>query len=108
MRPGSLPIAISAVLAAIAFAQSQSPIQLEPEKTLNRDLAGGADLFALDLKTDQIVQLTLEGEGKDVILSVYSPDGRRRAKWNLESCVKCIPRSRQWGHIPPTTNPAKM
>lgn len=74
MRP--LTIAISAVLAAVAFAQSQSPIQLEPEKTFNRSLvAGGADLFALDLKADQIVQLTLEGEGKDVILSVYSPDG---------------------------------
>ena len=77
MRPGSLPIAIAAVLAAIAFAQSQSPVQLEPEKTFNRDLAAGAtDLFALDLKIDQIVQLTLEGQGKDVILSVYSPDGR--------------------------------
>src|SRR5579863_9056257 len=77
MRPGSLPIAISAVLAAIAFAQSQSPIQLEPEKTFNRSLAaGGTDLFALDLKIDQIVQLTLEGQGQDMILSVYSPDGR--------------------------------
>ena len=84
MRPGSLPIAISAVLAAIAFAQSQSPIQLEPEKTLNRNLAGGADLFALDLKTDQIVQLTLEGEGKDVILSVYSPDGRLSRAFSSE------------------------
>jgi len=30
----------------------------------------------LDLKADQIVQLTLEGQGQDVILSVYSPDGR--------------------------------
>ena len=29
MRPGSLPIAISAVFAALALAQSQSPIQLE-------------------------------------------------------------------------------
>jgi enterochelin esterase-like enzyme len=75
MRPGSLPIA--AVLAGIAFAQSQSPIQLEPDKTLDRNLAaGGADVFALDVKTDQIVHLTLDGQGKDVILSVYSPDGR--------------------------------
>ena len=47
---------------------AQSPIQLEPEETFNRNLAaGGTDLFALDLKTDQIVQLTLEGQGKDVI-----------------------------------------
>src|SRR6516165_9375755 len=85
MRPGSLPIAISAVLAAIAFAQSQSPIQLEPEKTFNRNLAaGGTDLFALDLKTDQIVQLTLEGQGKDVILSVYSPDGRLSRAFSSE------------------------
>ena len=76
MRPGSLPIAISGVLAAIALAQSQSPIQLEPGKTLDRNLAAaGADLFGLDLKTDQIVQLTLVDQGKDVILSVYSPDG---------------------------------
>jgi hypothetical protein len=72
MRPGSLPIAISAVLAAIAFAQPQSPTQLEPEKTFNRNLAAGdTDLFALDLNTDQIVRLTLEDQGKDVILSVY-------------------------------------
>jgi enterochelin esterase family protein len=85
MRPGSLPIAISAVLATIAFAQSQSPIQLEAEKTVNRNLAaGGADLFALDLKTDQIVQLTLEGQGKDVILSVYSPDGRLSRAFSSE------------------------
>src|SRR5580700_4321782 len=85
MRPGSLPIAIFAVLVAIAFAQSQSPIQLEPEKTFTRNLAaGGADLFALDLKTDQIVQLTLEGEGKDVILSVYSPDGRLSRAFSSE------------------------
>jgi enterochelin esterase-like enzyme len=85
MRPGSLPIAISAVLAAIAFAQSQSPIQLEPEKTFNRNLAaGGTDLFVLDLKTDQIVQLTLEGQGKDVILSVYSPDGRLSRAFSSE------------------------
>src|SRR5712691_3828079 len=85
MRPGSLPIAISAVLAAIAFAQSQSPIQLEPEKTFNRNLAaGGTDLFALDLKTDEIVQLTLEGDGKDVILSVYSPDGRLSRAFSSE------------------------
>ena len=77
MRPGSLPIAISAVLAAMAFGQAQSPIQLEPEKTLNRSLpSGGADAFALDLKADQIVELKLEDQGKDVILSVYSPDGR--------------------------------
>src|SRR5580700_7606249 len=77
MRPGSLPIAIFAVLVAIALAQAQSPIQLEVEKTFNRNLAaGGTDLFALDLKTDQIVQLTLDDQGKDVILSVYSPDGR--------------------------------
>src|ERR1041384_7355567 len=77
MRPVSLPIAISAILAAIPFAQSQSPIQIEPEKTFNRSLApGGTDLFTLDVKTDQIVHLTLEGQGKDVILSVYSPDGR--------------------------------
>lgn len=48
----SLLIAISAVLAAVAFAQSQSPIHLEPEKAVNRKLAaGGTDLFALDLKT---------------------------------------------------------
>jgi len=85
MRPGSLPIVISAVLAAIAFAQPQSPIQLEPEKTFNRNLAaGGADLFALDLKTDQIVHLTLEGQGKDVILSVYSPDGSLRRAFSSE------------------------
>src|ERR1043166_5307785 len=77
MRPVSLPIAISAILAAIAFAQSQSPIQLEPEKTFNRSLAaGGTDLFALDLKSDQMVHLMREGQGKDVILSVYSPDRR--------------------------------
>ena len=56
MRPSSLPIAVSAVFAAIAFAQSQSPIQLEAEKTFDRKLAaGGNDLFTLDLKTDQIV-----------------------------------------------------
>ena len=85
MRSGPLPIAISAVLAAIAFAQSQSPIQLEPEKTSNRNLANGAsDLFALDLKADQIVQLKLEGEGKDVILSVYSPDGRLSRAFSSE------------------------
>src|SRR6266436_741509 len=85
MRPGSLPIAISAVLAAIAFAQPQSPIQLEPEKTFNRNLAaGGADLFALDLKTDQMVQLTLEGQGKDVILSIYRPDGRLSRAFSSE------------------------
>src|SRR5215472_2110163 len=85
MRTGSLPIAVSAVLATIAFAQSQSPIQLEAEKTVNRNLAaGGADLFALDLKTDQIVQLTLTGQGKDVILSVYSPDGTLRRAFSSE------------------------
>src|SRR5580704_3332950 len=84
MRPGSLPIA--AVLAGIAFAQSQSPIQLEPDKTLDRNLAaGGADVFALDVKTDQIVHLTLEGQGKDVILSVYSPDGRFSRAFSSES-----------------------
>jgi enterochelin esterase-like enzyme len=85
MRPGFLPIAIFAVLAAMAFAQSQPPIQLEPEKVYSRNLAaGGADLFALDLKTDQIVQLTLEGQGKDVILSVYSPDGRLSRAFSSE------------------------
>jgi len=85
MRPGSLPIAIFAVLVAIALAQAQSPIQLEVEKTFNRNLAaGGTDLFALDLKTDQIVQLTLEGQGKDVILSVYSPDGRLSRAFSSE------------------------
>ena len=62
MRADSLPIILAAALAAIASAQSQSPIQLEPEKTFNRDLAPGAtDVFALDLKIDQIVQLKLEG-----------------------------------------------
>ena len=85
MRHGSLPIAISAVLAANAFAQPQSPIQLEPEKTFNRNLAAGdTDLFALDLKADQIVQLTLEDQGKDVILSVYSPDGRLSRAFSSE------------------------
>src|SRR5579862_9218205 len=87
MRPGSLPIAISAVVAvaATAFAQPQSPFQLEPEKTVNRNLAAGdTDLFALDLKTDQIVQLTLEDQGKDVILSVYSPDGRLSRAFSSE------------------------
>ena len=85
MRASPMPIAISAVLAAIAFAQSQSPIQLEPKKTFDRNLAaGGADLFALDLKTDQIVQLTLEGYGKDVILSVYSPDGHLSRAFSSE------------------------
>ena len=81
----SLPIAISAVLAAVAFAQSQSPIQLESEKVFNRNLAAGAtDMFALDLKTDQIVQVTLEDQGKDVILSVYSPDGRLSRAFSSE------------------------
>ena len=85
MSSGSLPIVISAVVAAIAFAQSQAPILLEPEKTFNRDLAaGGADLFALDLKIDQIVQLMLEGQGKDMILSVYSPDGRLSRAFSSE------------------------
>ena len=85
MRPGYLPIAIFAVLATVAFPQSQPPIQLEPEKTVHRNLAaGGADLFALDLKTDQIVQLSLEGQGKDVILSVYSPDGRLSRAFSSE------------------------
>jgi enterochelin esterase-like enzyme len=85
MRSGFSSAAIAAVLAAIAFAQSQSPIQLEPEKTINRNLAAGAtDLFALDLKTDQIVQLMLEGQGKDVILSVYSPDGRLSRAFSSE------------------------
>ena len=59
--------------------------QLEPEKTFHRNLAaGGTDLFALDLKTDQIVQLTLEDQGKDVILSVYSPDGRLSRAFSSE------------------------
>jgi enterochelin esterase family protein len=85
MRPGSLPIAISALLNAIAVAQSQSPSQLETAKIVNRNLAaGGADLFALDLKTDQIVQLTLASEGKDVVLSVYSPDGRLSRAFSSE------------------------
>jgi enterochelin esterase family protein len=85
MRTGFLPIVIAAVLAPIAFAQSQSPIQLEPEKTFNRDLAAGAtDLFALDLKIDQIVRLMLEGRGKDVILSVYGPDGRLSRAFSSE------------------------
>ena len=85
MRSGSSSIPIAAVLAAIAFAQAQSPIQLEPEKTFNRNLAAGAtDLFALDLKTDQIVQLMLEGQGKDVILSVYNPDGRLSRAFSSE------------------------
>src|SRR5581483_10409293 len=76
MRSATLA-ALCAVLAAIALAQSQMPIQLEPGNTYNRNLAAGnTDLFALDLKTDQIVQITLDGQGKDVILSVYSPDGR--------------------------------
>ncbi len=43
MRPGSLPIAISAVFAALALAQSQSPIQLEVEKTFDRSLAAGGN-----------------------------------------------------------------
>jgi len=77
MRPGSLPIAVSAVFAALALAQSQSPVQLEAEKTFDRKLAaGGNDLVTLDLKTDQIVELKLEDQGTDVILSVYNPDGR--------------------------------
>lgn len=85
MRTGSRLIAIAAVLAAIVCAQSQPPIQLEPEKALNRSLAaGGSDLFALDLKTDQMVQLTLEDNGKDVILSVYSPDGRLSRAFSSE------------------------
>ena len=85
MRTGSWPIVIAAVLAPIASAQSQSPVQLEPEKTFDRNLAaGGADLFTLDLKIDQIVQLMLEGQGKDVILSVYSPDGRLSRAFSSE------------------------
>ena len=85
MRADSLPIILAAALAAIASAQSQSPIQLEPEKTFNRDLAPGAtDVFALDLKIDQIVQLKLEGHDKDVILSVYSPDGRLSRAFSSE------------------------
>jgi hypothetical protein len=64
-------------LRRLALAQSQSPIQLEAEKTFDRSLAaGGNDLFTLDLKTDQIVELKLEDQGRDVILSVYSPDRR--------------------------------
>ena len=61
MRPGFLPIAISAVLAAIAFAQSQSPIQLEPEKTFNRNLAaGGTDFTAVKsaLREQNLLALT--------------------------------------------------
>src|SRR5579871_6670334 len=82
MRPGTLAIAI---LVAIASAQSQSPIQLEPEKSLTRSLtAGASDLFALDLKTDQIVQLMLEDQGKDVIVSVYTPDGRLSRAFSSE------------------------
>src|SRR5579884_1649709 len=85
MRSGSSLIAIAGVLVAISFAQSQSPIQLEPEKTFNRNLAAGTtDLFALDLKTDQIVQLLLEGQGQDVILSVYSPDGQLSRAFSSE------------------------
>ena len=77
-----LPIA---VVAALAFAQSQVPVPLEPEKTFNRNLAAGAaDTFTLDLKPDQIVKLTLEDRGKDVTLSVYSPDGRLSRAFSSE------------------------
>jgi hypothetical protein len=79
---GILPIA---VLAAAAFAQSQAPIPLEPGKTVNRNIAAGAaETFTLDLKSDQIVALTLEDHGKDVILSVYSPDGRLSRAFSSE------------------------
>ena len=82
MRTGPLPIA---VFAALAFAQSPAPVPLEPEKTLNRDLAAGAvDTFTLDLKSDQIVELTLEYRGNDVTLSVYSPDGRLSRAFSSE------------------------
>jgi enterochelin esterase-like enzyme len=82
MRTGLLPIA---VLAVVAFAQSQAPIPLEPEKTVNRNIAAGAaETFTLDLKSDQIVELTLEDHGKDVILSVYSPDGRLSRAFSSE------------------------
>src|SRR5271168_3904858 len=82
MRTGPLAIA---VLATLAFAQSQAPVPLEPDKTFNRNLAAGAaDTFTLDLKPDQIVELTLEYRGKDVTLSVYSPDGRLSRAFSSE------------------------
>ncbi len=82
MRTGTLPIA---VVAALAFAQSQAPVPLEPEKTFNRNLAAGpAGTFTFDLKPDQIVKLTLEYRGKDVTLSVYSPDGRLSRAFSSE------------------------
>ena len=61
------------------------PSSSRTEKTFNRNLAAGdTDPFALDLKTDQIVQLRLEDQGKDVILSVYSPDGRLSRAFSSE------------------------
>jgi hypothetical protein len=84
MPTGPLPIAVLAAL-ALAFAQSQTPVPLEPEKTFNRNLAAGAaDTFTLELKPDQIVELTLEYRGKDVTLSVYSPDGRLSRAFSSE------------------------
>ena len=84
MPTGPSPIAVLAAL-ALAFAQSQTPVPLEPEKTFNRNLAAGAaDTFTLELKPDQIVELTLEYRGKDVTLSVYSPDGRLSRAFSSE------------------------
>jgi hypothetical protein len=51
--------------------------------TFSRTLAAvAAGILTLDLKSDQIVELTLQDYGKDVILSIYTPDGPQPIRLN--------------------------
>jgi hypothetical protein len=78
-------VLLIALLSGLAHAQPSAPIPLEPERTFERTLdAGGTDAFTLDLKTDQIVALKIQDHGKDVLLSIYGPDGRLTRAFSSE------------------------
>jgi enterochelin esterase family protein len=70
---------------ALAPGPATAPLKLEADKTLERKLSAGAtDVYALDLKKDQIVSVTLKDQGKDVILSVHGPGGDLRRAFSSE------------------------
>jgi enterochelin esterase-like enzyme len=86
---------------APAPGQATGPLKLEPDKTLERKLsAGSTDVFALDLKKDQIVSLTLKDQGKEVILSVRGPGGdlQRAFSSALEAGGPCTFLAQQAGN----------
>src|SRR5262249_9889588 len=72
-----------------AAPSAQESISLEPGKPIERELSGGqSHFYNIAMTSGQYLQVTISQQGKDVLVALFTPDGKKISEVNSDPLIE--------------------